>query len=335
MHTGAFSDVDHPRAADHRRRSGLTACAAAAITAFAAGASLQASTIDEIDGLRLWLDATASGSVFADGDGLVSLWNDRRGNGLFAAAGGDQLPLLLTDGINDQAALRFGHSLTAPSIMFVGGDGASSIGQGVPAMTVFAVSQFEGHYTPVTTSAATLFRVQTTYAKYFLYRVGDLARDQDGAVIPGQYMTNNLRLNARQQSATPTGQQSLDSPTGSVVEDQPAIFVGTRDFVGRESLIYIDGELVAQADAPGNAGNAQNDLATYISIGGSLSTQNQPYRGLISELLVFERRLSDDEMLSVNTYLSEKWGVTLIPEPSSLLVLAGAAGMLFRRRRAA
>jgi hypothetical protein len=55
--------------------------------------------------------------------------------------------------------------------------------------------------------------------------------------------------------------------------------------------------------------------------------------GDLAELIVFEGELSAGERYAIENALMDRWGVTPIPEPASLVLLAGMTMLLFRRRK--
>ncbi len=85
-------------------------------------------------------------------------------------------------------------------------------------------------------------------------------------------------------------------------------------------------------DAPAAARSASYDR---ISIGAMTRQAESNFHsfldGEISEVLVYNRVLSTSELYAVGTYLGDKYGMTFVPEPISLTMLA--LGSLVLRRR--
>ncbi|NIA06462.1 MAG: PEP-CTERM sorting domain-containing protein [Actinobacteria bacterium] len=92
-----------------------------------------------------------------------------------------------------------------------------------------------------------------------------------------------------------------------------------------------DGSLIATADA--TAGFSSADANRNMVIGRLGGTYLD---GDISEILAYDRALSDAELNQVGSYLGTKYGITWVPEPATMIVLAagGLLALLGRRRRA-
>ena len=88
---------------------------------------------------------------------------------------------------------------------------------------------------------------------------------------------------------------------------------------------YLNGVTYAyNANAPFTAGQAQvyssmsstlrtswtNAIGNYWNNNSTSSNSNRFYRGEIAEVLVYDRKLTDEERITVETFLAQKWGVT-------------------------
>ena len=48
--------------------------------------------------------------------------------------------------------------------------------------------------------------------------------------------------------------------------------------------------------------------AYYVNIGRSADTR-YPFKGLMGEIIVYNRGLKKEERTAINNYLSQKWGI--------------------------
>src|SRR5262249_31112257 len=80
---------------------------------------------------------------------------------------------------------------------------------------------------------------------------------------------------------------------------------------------------------------AENSPVIGFAIGERADKDTQLWQGDIAEVLIYERSLSLSERVAVGTYLGGKYGIGVVPEPSTL-VLAGMFGItaaMFGRKR--
>lgn len=83
------------------------------------------------------------------------------------------------------------------------------------------------------------------------------------------------------------------------------ILGGVKD--GSQGAMYMNGALIGQL--PGSIEKpVHNDQPNYIGGGSGSATS---LNGTISEILVFDRGLSEEEVNSISDYLSEKWGIAV------------------------
>jgi hypothetical protein len=95
--------------------------------------------------------------------------------------------------------------------------------------------------------------------------------------------------------------------------------------------LFVDGV----AETIGNTGSYSAGNIGYNRISGSFLNGTQPntgdvFNGLIAEVLIYNRPLTDEEVGQVNAYLLNKY--TVVPEPGTL-VMVGVMGALVLRRR--
>lgn len=58
-----------------------------------------------------------------------------------------------------------------------------------------------------------------------------------------------------------------------------------------------------------NVGTATSGSATGLFVGGDSQPPGNPFHGYIGEMLIWTRTLNTSEILAVETYLSDKWGI--------------------------
>jgi hypothetical protein len=79
-----------------------------------------------------------------------------------------------------------------------------------------------------------------------------------------------------------------------------------------------------------------NDTSVALSLGAYADGSNYRWDGMIAEVLVFDRALTEKQHNAVGWYLAQKYGLetAFIPEPSAAVLLGiGMAVMLMSRRR--
>jgi prepilin-type N-terminal cleavage/methylation domain-containing protein len=96
--------------------------------------------------------------------------------------------------------------------------------------------------------------------------------------------------------------------TTNVSDNNPHIIFVSRDINNGARSIYVDGNLDA-SDNNGATGVVLNDVATIL-LGGN-TIDNMFFDGLIGEIIVFDRVLKTEERISIEAYLSKKWGVEI------------------------
>ncbi len=316
-------------------RAGGMLGAGALSVAVATASTVAAPLVDSIDGLQLWLDASDAESLTIDPDsGQVMEWQDRRGTGIYAAPdsatmGNSNLPpSFVESGVNGNPALRFGQD-TVQGMQFgselrLKGDGANDITSGVEGMTGFVVARLDGQHPGVETSAASLVRAQSrTSARYFHYRVNTDSEDEG---------RSRMRLGG--QRVDEDGFARTDAEVDSLVEGATHIHGVTIDYVGNTVVLTQDGRVTSERVDKWSAeefeGITSNTATLYTSIGAG--SGGQLWNGDIAEILLFDRVLEDEEFMAVGEYLGDKYGVTFIPEPASIAMLAAGSIVLLRRR---
>jgi len=109
-----------------------------------------------------------------------------------------------------------------------------------------------------------------------------------------------------------------------------------------DSLLYSTGgdplEISLGEAAANNPGNIVtfNDVGNIISLGGGELGGDgafiDPYDGLIGEVLVYNKQLTQAQIDEVGLYLADKYSLAYVPEPATLMLL-GVGTLILRRRK--
>ena len=233
--------------------------------------SREAFSPTDISTLAAWYDATDFNFVTKDGSNLVSNWGDKSGNSNDATATAGDRPTWQT---NQQNSL--------PTINFDGSDqldlpsGLFSIPNG--SNTMFIVSQRATESGSVET---VLNLSDATAADYFLiYAAADGSisfKSRDGA---GGTVTN----------------------TGNTLTNYN-IFRGRRDGT-TQALAVNGGTETTNASGVSSASIDSGDI-------GASNNDNLMLMGNIGEIIIYSANLSAADIALVETYLANKWGLTL------------------------
>ena len=228
-------------------------------------------TPTDLSNLSVWYDATDFNFITKDGSNLVSSWGDKSGGGNNATATGGDRPLLQA---NEQNSL--------PTINFDATDqmdlpsGLFSVPNG--NSTLFIVSQrasesgnLEAVFSLSDGTALDYFLVYATAAGTVTYKSRDGAAGSLSSA--GHTLTNYNILRGRRSGTT----QALAVNGATEVTNASGV-----------SSAGIDSGDIG-------AGNADNFLLT----------------GNIGEIILYNTSLSAANILLVETYLANKWGLTL------------------------
>jgi len=122
--------------------------------------------------------------------------------------------------------------------------------------------------------------------------------------------------------------QDIDSPDFSVLSIANATGAVIAGIDG-----YLNGVQMGVADQ-GLGGVTIDTRSSGESLIGVAHTGNTYFNGSIAELIVYDRELAPGEMWQVTEYLGLKYGIDVVPEPSSVMLLlaATALALLWRRR---
>ena len=246
-------------------------------------------TPTKISNLSLWLDAADTATITHSG-GAVSQWNDKSGLGNHVTQGtAGSKPITGTRTINGKNVLDFD-----------GTDDALILPSGLYSIptsnnTVFAVTLLDS----TAASANVICMSDAGTGRWRLLPV-----DITNVNISGGNSSSNTVV-----SALVTSLSTVNARASFLARSGGAVVVGT------------DGTL-------GTAAVASNMTATIGRI-GTFTSGTQPLNGVIAEILVYSKSLTNSEINQVGNYLKAKWGVawTNLPTvPSSLIGQATMVG---------
>lgn len=240
----------------------------------ASGAS-GAGTLDptSISGLELWLDASDE-STITDTSGNVDTWTDKSDNAFEFTDTGTQ-PVTGTRTINSLNVVDFGGSGFMKSIA----SDITSTGSGL--WTAFAVVE-----TDTVTGVHNI-----------------LDQDNQSTQRIGQY----LRINGSNLEALTfdTAVIAYTDTRGTVSTSTPFLASGVRNTSVIEAFIDGSGDGTTSVSGTAKTGS------TNITVGSFANSALQVWDGAIAEILFYNAVLSSGDIAAVETYLANKWGLTI------------------------
>jgi len=237
---------------------------------------------DSIFGLSLWLDAADASSLTTSGSNVVS-WQDKSGgNHHFTQSTSDYQPLLVDGQLNGLAAVR-----TDGSDDFLSADISDLSLNG---MTLFLVAAVDP-----TDADAGIFSAYDSAAQ-------DDHDDEDAFVLAADG-SGGVSLTRDITDADPLSLTSLD------VDSAPAILVAAMA-AATAKLEVNGGDDVSDSYEDTDPTDPTGALLGARWADGALSSSNNGANDY-HEILLYDHALSNQEILAVNTYLSNKWGLTV------------------------
>jgi hypothetical protein len=232
-----------------------------------------APTTPPTSGLRLWLKADDGAT--AGGDGAITAWNDRSGEGNNAASPGSS-PMLVPGVINGKPVVRF--------------DGVANVLEVPTDPSLELTNDFA-------TFAMVKFDDFATYRALWAKTLGNQP-GIDYYLAPGTGVPNFLRGNTL-------------GGLGSFSANRPVV-AGTwtilgYDMAGTRATHYLNGMSAGSGNI--NATFADSGLPLVI---GSRDDRVTLFKGDMAELLIYGRALSEAERVQVEAYLAGKYGQALV-----------------------
>ncbi|KYC53562.1 MAG: hypothetical protein AMQ22_00233 [Candidatus Methanofastidiosum methylothiophilum] len=236
---------------------------------------------NSIDDLVLWLDANDGETVIVDEYSKVSEWRDKSGNNFhLAQSNGNYQPEYFESGIGGKPGVR--------------GDGqddyltrTSCLVRGAQPRTVFVVasSEVSANTKPLISDGNYTSSVGTPWRLYM-----------GGSSYPWQESGYNQRRRWLDTIVSNTNYLIAVKQTGT----NPTTLIARRN--GTQLAVYdtLNNRINAGAD-----GEVFCLFTSYNLIGSTYC-----FQGSISEVLVYKRALTDAEILKVENYLKNKWGIS-------------------------
>lgn len=239
------------------------------------------------DGAVLWLKADAG--VTADDSGKVSTWEDQSGNGLNAVQPiPDYQPEFHSDGMSSLPSLRFhGENILDTSAFHLPN-----------TFSVFLVSQIAtGRYTQLLSYAKANLNTAAASGGFHIY----------SSTAPPENAGKYIRI----VSLFPSKELSIAGETNWLGGNEPKI-----------AELHADGEGTTSVFANGvGMGSSTESFGTlpvhplHIGAKSGVSGPELGLNGYISEILIYDRVLSEAERRQVLQYLAEKYQITVEAEP--------------------
>ena len=296
---------------------GLRSPAILVITLALAGDATEAAVIPDTELTpTVWLRADAlngsDDSSNPDGGAQVLRWGDFSGNGRDATqTNATRQPTFQTNVVNGLPAVRFNLNTGSPDEFLNIAGGA--IGNADDSdVTMFFVAKNNANGAADTNREVVVnTRPNGNTGTGFAF----------GYVSPAQSIYFHT-------GGTPNATQPL--------ADQFNIVAVRRDGSGNPDDPADDNQLIelSQNGLPGvrYTVNAFNPSALTVTQLGTEGGQHY-FEGDLAELVIFESLLGDAEKAQVESYLAEKYGIAVVPEPAGLATLSLVGASLLRRRR--
>ena len=236
--------------------------------------------VEQINGLALWLDASATESIMRTDDDHVRTWADWRNGVELEATSEDtaDAPRWIAKGINGRAALRFeGGRLTLSC------DDALDMTRDVSGVTVVAVTYSRGE------GVESILRIaeheKPGGARIYLYRG-----------------SNDHRVGGRRKD-----EDSYQAVSGGRRAEGPVIEAGILTYEHQRAFVYVDGIAVASSEFQSPGRTSDTRAASFVV--GDRYQGGHAFDGKIAEVLVFTRALTWNDHLVVGAYLAEKYEI--------------------------
>lgn len=242
---------------------------------------------DDIAGLDLWMDADDAATVHIDGDGQVETWDDKSSNAHIATSSSGTSTTPKTVVVGDRTMIEFtrvnGNRFAIPD--------HASLNPGTNRFTVFCAYRKRG------ADHGTLINKGDDKPRYELFVNSDIS----SAGRLGIAFADTVDL----IFASSTDHDFADGASRGAVM--------TRDAGGDYPHFELLAAGKAELELSPLEGTIVGDITTATSFFiGSRSTgipTAHELEGDIGEILVYNAGLTDDEINTVNDYLSAKWSL--------------------------
>ncbi|MBN2440528.1 MAG: hypothetical protein JXJ04_04265 [Spirochaetales bacterium] len=240
-------------------------------------------TIYDMEDSVLWLDAMNVGSLVPFVNPLVNgmgidQWNDRSGNDNTADTPPSRsLPIYFENMVNGHPVLRFHENGIATNPYFTVFESASL---DLSDITFFIIAKQSGI---------------------------DTINGQTNHTIMA--MDSGFSLSANEEntefSFIVNGEASASFPNTDISDFAVISGVYNRDF--NLLAVWVDGEIkeaVAYSEGMNCSGN--------LHIGGNGTTDSGTLEGYIGEVIIFDKAISNEQIVFISGYLSAKWGISVM-----------------------
>lgn len=232
----------------------------------------------DIAGCELWLDAeqgvySDAGTTLAVNNDAVYQWNDQSGNAnhVTQVTSGNR-PTLKTAGINSKNSIEF------------------------------ADPEFMDSSTPVVSAPNTIFAVHVMTSSD---TNGGVIWDSD-ANVRHAFFWNNAGSPDSFRAAAVNNEDTIIGTSGGKHLFE---YVTAVTYNGASSSIYMNGADVG--DGSVDLGSNNLDGITLGTLRAGLGGGNYYLNGQIAEVIVYDSALSTTDRETVQTYLANKWGITI------------------------
>ena len=243
-----------------------------------------------ISGLALWLDPTDSSTLTIDAG--VSEWRDKSGNGRhFSSSVGNNQPTLGT--INSKTAMQFNG--TSHRLFSSGSTIQPNLTGGVTLFLVFEAT-FPGNGTFLFSQI-----MDTSLSQRNIFNIA-LSANQGAAWAFGT-------LRTRATAVRTGGNTNVDQRFDGVNVSGRNVVTLTAGYTSSSATSTAWRNNTA---APSTSGTSDASGAAGLAIGfRNGATPDLFYVGAIGEVIAYSEELSTSQRLAVQSYLAQRWGVTL------------------------
>ena len=224
-----------------------------------------------IDGLYAWFDANDSSTITKDSSNKVSKWTDKSGNSL-----GSNLDLLQSS------------SSLQPTWTSGDKNGLTTL-------------NFSGSYMKTDTSVSIPSESQPiTY--FFVAKTGSSG---ERIIFDGSYGSSSDYEDWRQNiGKNGSNNWFVDGGATSTGASNTTWYYATAIFNGSSGQLNLNGTTISSTLTTGTRKLRFGTMGTW-----SDGTSSQRWEGTIAEFIVYNRLLTSAEILEVETYLKDKWGL--------------------------
>lgn len=273
----------------------------------------------DLTGLRFWLDATDASTITVNDQNQVTSMSEKGLNATLTPPAADQRPTLVSNGIGGLPSLSFS-STSADGLL--SDTKLDFMHQGVP-FSLFMV----------------LEPVLVTDHRQMLLHTGAWSGTATGfyVALDSTATTDFYRSNMRNN----TGQQMVAvQSTNTTPSTDPTVLQYSYNYSdpANSAFIYEFGDLTGSNTSSTNAPSGGTS-SSFPQIGYLTGQENRAFSGLISEMIIVEGALTEEQVGQIGYYLSQKYDIqtSYVPEPRAMALMAGIVTLLvafkLRRRR--